>query len=147
MNCRLSSKACHPSLEGYRSIAGLGLQPTTAPVALRDDGTGRPPWAYLVNCCSCCTSAASTAPASSAFSPCRRCVAGGTPAQPPCVPEVDRVTYCGCRTCRLNLGSSLFSMEWWEQRPPTVHSYPHSYTRDPPEPHRSTSDPESEVLW
>ena len=133
LNPRVFTKACHPSLEGYRRIAGLGLRSTTAPVALRDDGTGRPPWAYLVNCCSCCTSAASTAPASFAFSPRRRCVAGGTPAEPPCVPEVDRVTCCGCRTCRLNLGSSLFSVEWGEQRPlPPAHT-----SIAPPEPPRS----------
>ena len=25
--------------------------------------------------------------------------------------EVDRVTYCGCRTCRSDSGSPLFSME------------------------------------
>src|ERR1039458_6130171 len=68
-------------------------------VTLRDDGTGRPRSADSVTCCSCCTSAASTASAPATFCVRRRCLAGGTPEVPRCVPEVDRVTCCGCSTC------------------------------------------------
>jgi hypothetical protein len=68
-------------------------------VTPRDDGTGRPPSADSVTCCSCCTSAASTASAYATFCVRRRCLAGGTPEVPRCVPEVDRVTCCGCSTC------------------------------------------------
>ena len=68
-------------------------------VTPRDDGTGRPPSADSVTYCSCCTSAAATASASGTFCVRRRCLAGGTPEVARCVPEVDRVTCCGCSTC------------------------------------------------
>ena len=68
-------------------------------VTPRNDGTGRPPWANSVTCCGCCTSAAPTASASGTFCVRRRCLAGGTPEVPRCVPEVDPVSCCGCSTC------------------------------------------------
>ena len=37
--------------------------------------------------------------ASATLCPRRRCLAGGTPVWPRGVPEVDRVTCCGCSTC------------------------------------------------
>src|ERR1039458_6522238 len=39
-----------------------------------------------------------------AFCPSPRWAAGGTTEGPRCVPEVDRVSYCGCCTCEADLG-------------------------------------------
>jgi hypothetical protein len=63
-------------------------------------------------------------------------LAGDTPVHLRCVSHVDCVTCCGCSTYDVNSGSSLFSVEWWEQRP-----LPPAPTSVAPwEPHHSTLD-------
>jgi len=58
--------------------------------------------------------------------------------QPRCAPGVDRVIICGFGTYAVYLGSSLFLLEWVES-----HFLPPAHTAiAPPEPHRSTLDPD-----